>query len=54
MGPCGLEVDSITESEDVVVLFVLQGVLVDVDQTLRVSETSFGQEIVGLGWRGHA
>ena len=42
--------NSITESKDVVVLIVLKSVLIHIDTTVRISETSIRKEFVGLGW----
>ena len=50
VGAGSFKTNSITESKDVVVLIVLKSVLIHIDTTVRISETSIRKEFVGLGW----
>jgi hypothetical protein len=51
LGTGGLETDGITESENVVVLLVLESVLVNIEKTLAVCEVGILDPLVGLGGR---
>jgi hypothetical protein len=47
----GLETDGVSKGEDVVIGVVLKSVLVDIDQTFAVTETSILNPLVSLGRR---
>lgn len=51
LGTGGLETNGITETEDVVVLLVLESVLVDIDEAFTVCKIGILNPLVGLGRR---
>jgi hypothetical protein len=50
LGSCGVESNGISESENVIVLFVLKSVFVDINTASFICKTSFNDEAVGFAW----
>lgn len=50
MSSSSIKANSIAESEDVIVCLVLKSVLVDINTSSLVSQTSIDQELMGFAW----